>query len=194
MREVRKALIGLMAGAVVAAMVLPASPAAGSGGVSDAPVASVAKKKCKKGKKKCKKRKKGGAGGGLYVEGRYHGNYAENNVDLFFNVVGSRLYTGPFDSFFVDAPCNFGLSDQSDIKPVQATIAPNGTFSGSGTWVVAGGTGPSGFTIPWRLTGLISGTTVTSGKFEVGPYSFSDGKTCSGSTSFTAAWFSPFVL
>lgn len=192
MRQARKALIGLAASAVLAAAVVPAGAALGSAGAGEAPVASAAKKKCKKGKK-CKKRK-GGAGGGLYAQGRYAGNYAENNVSLFFNVVGSRLYTGPFDSFFIDAPCNFGLSDQSDIKPVQATIAPNGTFSGSGVWVVAGGTGPSGFSIPWRLTGQISGLTVTGGRFEVGPYSFSDGKTCSGATSFSATWFSSVIL
>jgi hypothetical protein len=193
MRQARKVLIGLTAGVVVVALALPAGSAIGSAGGSDSPVASVAKKKkCKKGKKKKCKRKKGGAG--FYLEGRYAGTYAENNVDLFFNVAGGRVYTGPFDAFYVDAPCNFGLSDPSAIEPVQANIAGNGSFSGSGVWVVAGGTGPSGFSIPWTLTGQIKGGTITSGVFQVGPYSYSDGKTCSGSTHFTATWYGPYII
>jgi hypothetical protein len=196
MRRARRALIALAAGLVVAAMVAPAGSAIGSGGGADSPAAAVAKKKCKKKGKASKKGKckKKGKQGGSYLRGRYSGTYAENNVDLFFNVNGGRVYTGPFDSFYIDAPCNFGLSDQSSIEPVQASIAGNGSFSGSGVWVVAGGTGPSGFSIPWKLTGQIKGGSITNGRFEVGPYSFSDGKTCSGATSFTAGWVGAFVL
>jgi hypothetical protein len=176
---------------------LPAGAASAGGGGHDSPLATSAKKKCKKGKgknaasakKKCKKGKKGGT----YVPGRYSGTYAENNVDLFFNVAGGRVYTGPFDTFYIDAPCSEGLSDISTIEPVQASIKSDGSFLGSGVWVV--GTGPSGFSVPWTLSGRIAGKSITNGVFSVGPYTYPfSTKTCSGSTHFTAAWYASGTL
>jgi hypothetical protein len=193
----RSTLVVLMATVAIAGMVfaLPAS-AAGPGAGADSP-AATAKKKCKKGKKKaasakkCKKGKK--KGGSSYVPGRYSGTYAENNVDLFFNVDGGRVYTGPFDTFYIDAPCSEGLSDISTIEPVQASIGSDGSFSGSGVWVV--GSGPSGFSVPWTLSGRIAGKTITNGVFSVGPYTFPfSTKTCSGTTHFTASWYGAYTL
>src|SRR4051794_38209442 len=102
-----------------------------------------AKKKLKKAKKRLKKAKKkqrsacGGGSGGAWSEGRYQGTYAENNVNLPFNVVGSRLYTGPFDSFYIDATCHSPTevyTDGTAIEPVEAAIAGSGNFSGSGVY------------------------------------------------------------
>jgi hypothetical protein len=174
------------------AFAVPAGAAAASADASGAPIAVDAKKKkkkkCKKKKKKCKK------GGGGYLQGRYSGTYAENNVDLFFNVAGGRVYTGPFDTFYIDAPCSEGLSDISTIEPVQASIGGDGRFSGSGVWVVAAGS-PSGFSVPWTLSGQISGRSISNAVFSVGPYTFPfSSKTCSGTTSFTAEWIGPYTL
>jgi hypothetical protein len=193
----RRNLVGLVAAVAIAGMAfaLPAgaAPAGGSGDASSHATSAKKKKKCKKGKqagaakKKCKKK------GGSYVPGRYSGTYAENNVDLFFNVAGGRVFTGPFDTFYIDAPCSEGLSDISTIEPVQASIRGDGSFAGSGVWVV--GSGPSGFSVPWTLTGRIAGKSISNGVFSVGPYTYPfSTKTCSGSTHFTAAWYASGTL
>jgi hypothetical protein len=130
-------------------------------------------------------------------EGRYQGRYAENNVDLAFNVVGSRLFTGPFDRFYIDATCrnvnpDYTGPDQvytnaNAIDPVDATIAADGTFFGEGLHRT-GVTPPK----PWRITGRITGDAIT-GEFST---EFTDayGNPCSGLTRFTAAWYGAYTL
>lgn len=199
MRKTRMAPLGVIAALLLAALMLamPVGSAAAAGGE---PVASAAKKKCKKKgkgasaakKKKCKKKKRGG---GFYLEGRYAGTYAENNVDLFFNVLGGRVYTGPFDAFYLDATCynadpNYTgpqvTTDSTAYEPVQATIGPGGSFAGSGVY-------NTGFTShPWTLTGQISGGSIT-GTF-TSSYTDTYGDPCSGSTSFTAQWYGSYTL
>jgi hypothetical protein len=163
-----------------------------------------AKKRLKKAKKRLKKAKKrqraacGSSGGGAaWVDGRYQGTWAENSTDLSFNVVGSRLYTGPFDSFYIDATChnvdptftgNQVYTDGSAIEPVQATIASGGNFSGSGTYVPGGGE-----QIHWTVSGHISGQSVTGGTFSVN-YTDFYGNPCSGTAHFTAQWYGAYTL
>jgi hypothetical protein len=188
----RKALVALVSTAVVGVLLLPApavtaaSAAAGSAQGSDSPIASQSKKKCKKKKRKCKKR---GQTGSPWLSGRYSGSYAENAIELRFNVVGARLYTGAFDSFFIYADCGGGNFDPSAIAPVQASIAGNGVFSGSG--VYSPGFGQQ---IPWQISGRIAGGSVTNGIFSAGPYVDFFGNQCSGTTHFTAQWFANYTL
>ena len=169
---------------------MPAGTVATSAGASAPPIAAAAKKKCKKKKKKCKK----GKGGGAYLQGRWFGAWAEGPADLLFNVVGARLYTGAFDSFFAQATCynSSGVgsptyTDVTFIKPVEASIA-NGSFSGTGTYPTG-----SGRFLPWKLSGKISGRFITNGVFEVGPYPDFAGDPCSGTTHFTAEFRGPYT-
>lgn len=161
-----------------------------------------AKNKLKKAKKKLKKAKKrqrsacGGGGGAAWSEGRYQGTYAENNVNLAFNVAGGRVYTGPFDSFYIDATChnvdpgytgpNQTYTDGSAIEPVAAGIS-GGSFSGSGVYVPGGGE-----QIAWKLSGNISGKSISGGTFSVN-YTDYYGNPCSGTTHFTAAWYGAYT-
>jgi hypothetical protein len=166
---------------------------------------SVGGKKLKKANKKLKKAKKakrqacgtsGGDGNGLgWLEGRYQGTYAENNVDLAFNVVGNRLFTGPFDGFYLYATCrnvdpdytgDLGLDDSSGYEPVQATIAADGSFSGQGVY-------RTGYTDqPWTISGRIAGGSVT-GQFS-SRYTNTYGNPCNGTTRFTAEWYGDYTL
>ena len=120
-------------------------------------------------------------------EGRWAGHYAENGVELLFNVLGGQLYTGGFDDFFVDANCPGGVfnPDPDLISPVQASIASNGDFSGSGVYQSR---------IPWQLSGHISGKSITGGTFTVGPYNDFSGVSCSGTTHFTGQWIASYTL
>ena len=120
-------------------------------------------------------------------EGRWAGHYAENSVELLFNVLGGQLYTGGFDDFFVDANCPGGVfnPDPDLISPVQASIASNGDFSGSGVYQSR---------IPWQLSGHISGKSITGGTFTVGPYNDFSGVSCSGTTHFTGQWIASYTL
>jgi hypothetical protein len=120
-------------------------------------------------------------------EGRWAGHYAENGVELLFNVLGGRLYTGGFDDFFVDANCPGGVfdPDPDQISPVQASIASNGDFSGSGVYQSR---------IPWQVSGHISGTSITGGTFTVGPYNDFSGITCNGTTHFSGQWIAAYTL
>jgi hypothetical protein len=122
-------------------------------------------------------------------DGRWAGHYAENSVDLRFNVVGSRLYTGGFDDFFISAACSDGSFDSSAIGPVQASIAANGDFAGSG--VHSPGFGQQ---IPWQLSGHIAGKSITGGAFTVGPYTDFYGHTCGATTHFTGQWIAAYTL
>ena len=87
----------------------------------------------------------GGGGGGSsspWVDGRYQGTYAENNSNLSFNVVNGKLFTGPFDSFYMVANCknvdpgytgpNQEYTDTTAMEPIEATVGGDGRFSGSG--------------------------------------------------------------
>lgn len=190
--------LGVVAALLLAALMLamPVGPAAGADGTGG-PLASAAKKKCKKkgasaAKKKCKKKR----GGGFYLEGRYAGTYSNNNVNLFFNVLGGRVYTGPFDAFYLDATCynsdpeytgpNQVYTDATAYEPVSATIGPSGSFAGSGVY-------NTGFTSqPWTLSGQISGGSIT-GTF-TSSYKNTYDDPCSGSTSFTAQWYGAYTL
>jgi hypothetical protein len=122
-------------------------------------------------------------------EGRWRGFYAENGVELLFNVVGGRLYTGGFDSFFISAACSGGSVDSSAIAPVQASIASNGDFAGSG--VYSPGFGQQ---IPWQLSGHISGKSITGGTFTAGPYTDFFGNSCVGTTHFTGQWIAAYTF
>jgi hypothetical protein len=124
-----------------------------------------------------------------WSDGRWRGYYSDNSVELLFNVVGGRLYTGGFDSFFVDATCDGGGIDPADVAPVQASISPNGDFSGSG--VYSPGFGQQ---IPWQVSGHISGQSITSGTFTVGPYANFGGGSCSGTTHFTGQWVADYTF
>ena len=124
-----------------------------------------------------------------WSDGRWRGYYSDNSLDLLFNVVGGRLYTGGFDSFFVDAACDGGGIDPANVAPVQATISPNGDFSGSG--VYSPGFGQQ---IPWQVSGHISGKSITNGTFAVGPYTDFYGGSCSGTTHFTGQWIAEYTL
>jgi hypothetical protein len=122
-------------------------------------------------------------------EGRWRGHYAENGVELLFNVLGGKLYTGGFDAFFIHAVCSDGSFDPSAIAPVQATIASNGDFTGSG--VYSPGFGQQ---IPWQLSGHISGKSITGGTFAAGPYADFSGDSCGGTTHFTGQWIAAYTL
>jgi hypothetical protein len=127
--------------------------------------------------------------GPAWSEGRWRGYYSDNGVELLFNVVGPRLYTGGFDSFFVDAACDGGGIDPDAVAPVQASISPNGDFSGSG--VYSPGFGQQ---IPWQVSGHIWGKSITGGTFTVGPYTDFYGGSCSGTTHFTGQWIANYTL
>jgi hypothetical protein len=195
MRKARKALVGVVGVlALAVAFAVPAGAAAQSAGASGSPIAVDAKKKCKKKKKKkCKKR---GGGGGAYLEGRYSGFYSDLTADLFFNVLGGRLYSGPFDPFFARATCynSSGVGSPTytevvRILPVQAFIGADGNFAGSGTQPTG-----SGRFIPWTISGHIQGGTISSGVLNVGPYPDFAGDPCSGARYFTASWFGAYTL
>jgi hypothetical protein len=127
--------------------------------------------------------------GPAWNEGRWRGFYAENGVELLFNVLGGRLYTGGFDDFFIQATCSDGSFDPSAIAPVQASISSNGDFAGSGVY-----TPGFGVQIPWQLSGHISGTSITGGTFTAGPYTDTFGNTCGGTTHFTGQWIAAYTL
>jgi hypothetical protein len=121
------------------------------------------------------------------IDGRWQGTYETSNADLAFNITGNRLYTGPFDAFFLIANCADGNPDSTAIEPVQATINPDGSFAGSGTYRPSPDSAVS-----WTLTGHISGRTMTgtfSGTYEDGLQGH-----CSGSMNFTAAWYGDYTL
>jgi hypothetical protein len=124
-----------------------------------------------------------------WSDGRWSGHYSDSSLDLLFNVVGGRLYTGGFDSFFVDAACDGGGIDPANVAPVEATISPNGDFSGSG--VYSPGFGQQ---IPWQVSGHISGKSITGGTFTVGPYTDFYGGACSGTTHFTGQWIGAYTF
>ena len=205
MRKARRALYGMLATVLCAAVAfaVPAGSAIAASDGSGSHSAVEAKKKCKKKKKhrKCKKKKKKKKqqqSGGAYLQGRYSGTYAENATDLLFNVSGGRVYTGPFDSFFIEADCTNldypntvpqAYTDPSAIEPVQASIASNGDFAGSGVY-----TPGFGLQIPWQLSGHISGTSITGGAFTAGPYTDTYGDPCGGTTHFTAQWYGDYTL
>jgi hypothetical protein len=172
----------------------------------------VKAKKCKKGyvrkvvkhKRRCVKRRRANVAptappatappaqapaAPAWSDGRWRGYYSDSSLDLLFNVVGGRLYTGGFDSFFVDAACDGGGIDPAQVAPVQASISPGGDFSGSG--VYSPGFGQQ---IPWHVSGHIAGKSITSGTFTVGPYTDFYGGSCSGTTHFTGQWFAAYTL
>lgn len=200
MGKTRMAPLGVAAALLLAALMLalPAGSAV-AGAEGGEPVAAAAKKKCKKkgkgasaAKRKCKRK-----GGGGYLEGRYSGTWSGNSANLFFNVSGGRVYTGPFDYFYIDETCYnsnplYTGPDQvyreaDAIGPVQANIAPDGSFSGSGVY-----TPGFGQTVPWTLTGKVAGGSAT-GVFSVN-YRNGYNDPCSGMASFTAQWYAPYTL
>jgi hypothetical protein len=130
-----------------------------------------------------------GPTGPAWSEGRWRGFYAENGVELLLNVLEGRLYTGGFDDFFIQATCIGGDPDPSAIAPVQASIASNGDFAGSGVYSPG-----FGLQIPWQLSGHISGTSITGGTFTVGPYTNTFGNSCGGTTHFTGQWIAAYTL
>ena len=189
------------------AVSLPAAQATADQGAS-APTADAAKKKKKKCKrvkvkkkngkivKRCKKKKKKQSGP-AWVDGRYQGNYATSNATLAFNVQGNRLFTGPFDSFYVEATCRNSdpnytgdqtYSDSTAIGPVEARIS-GGRFSGSGVYR------PSAeASIPWEISGRISGKTITDGVFTVNYKYSTSNDPCTGTARFTANWYGAYTL
>lgn len=121
-----------------------------------------------------------------WADGRWQGTYSASNADLAFNVVGNRLYTGPFDSFYVESVCEYN-TDAIAMEPVEATIGPDGNFSGSGVYR------PSATaSVPWTISGHISGQRLT-GTLSVS-YSDSFHGACSGRADFTAVWYGDYTL
>ena len=131
-------------------------------------------------------------------DGRYQGRYATTNADLAFNVAGGRLFTGPFDSFYVEAVClnadpAYTGPDQvypspRAIEPVEAPIAADGTFRGQGSVHPGSGSPP----IAWTIAGRIVGGDVQ-GEVSV---TFTDpyGNPCQGAATFTARYYGAYVL
>jgi hypothetical protein len=141
---------------------------------------------------------RGGTGGGSqgsgqgWDDGRYQGRYEENAIDLAFNIVGRRFFTGPFDGFYITANCHDADGPQTDytdstvIEPVEAAIASNGDFEGSGVY------NTGSIQIPWAIAGHVQGTAVA-GAFAV-EYNDDYGNPCSGTTQFTGAWYGDYTL
>jgi hypothetical protein len=141
----------------------------------------------------------GGSGGGGsqgsgqgWDDGRYQGRYEENAIDLAFNIVGRRFFTGPFDGFYITANCHDADGPQTDytdstvIEPVEAAIASNGDFEGSGVY------NTGSIQIPWAIAGHVQGTAVA-GAFAV-EYNDDYGNPCSGTTQFTGEWYGDYTL
>jgi hypothetical protein len=134
----------------------------------------------------------GGGGGGqqqgsAWADGRWQGTWETNATNLAFNITGTRLYTGPFDSFYLTLNCADGNTSSSAMEPIEATISPNGDFSGSGVFRPD----PS-ISIPWTLTGHVSGKSLTgtlSAERDFGYHGH-----CSGSANFTASWYGDYTL
>jgi hypothetical protein len=217
MRKARKAGAGLLA-TLLMATVAVAVPAGSATAASDAggsrSAVDAKRKKCKKGyvrksvrhKQTCVRKRRAAPtrprptappaapapaapAAPAWADGRWAGHYAENSVDLRFNVVGARLYTGGFDDFFISAACSDGSFDSSAIGPVQAAVAANGDFAGSG--VFSPGYGQQ---IPWQLSGHIAGKSITGGTFTVGPYADFYGHSCGGTTHFTGQWIAAYTF
>jgi hypothetical protein len=138
----------------------------------------------------------GGGGGGstgggqqqsASTDGRWQGTWETNATDLAFNITGSRLYTGPFDSFFLTLNCADGSISSSAMEPIEATISPNGDFSGSGVYRPD----PS-ISIPWTLTGHISGRSLTGTLSAERDFAYHGH--CTGSANFTASWYGDYTL
>jgi hypothetical protein len=121
------------------------------------------------------------------IDGRWQGTYATNNADLAFNIQGNRLYTGPFDAFYLEANCESYSPDATAFEPIEATISPNGVFYGSGTYRPS-----ASLSMPWTISGHITGRTLT-GTFSSSYHSDFHGN-CSGTTTFTAAWYGAYTL
>lgn len=142
----------------------------------------------------------GGGGGSStpWQQGRWQGTWATDAVDLSFNITGNRLYTGPFDGFYITATCHntdpeyTGYEQvyqrSTSIEPVEATISPDGKFSGSGTYVPS----PNN-PYNWTLTGQVSGGTL-SGTFSVNYFYSGGSDPCSGTANFTARWYGDYTL
>lgn len=158
-------------------------------------------KKAKRSLKKAKRAKRSACASSStqrsWQDGRYQGTYAENNVDLAFNVVGTRLFTGPFDGFYLTATCQNVdpdytgeqvYTDSSAIEPVEATIASNGDFYGEGQYFTE-----ESPPMDWTIRGHISGGNVTNGEFSA-TYTDTFGNPCSGTTRFTASWYGDYTL
>jgi hypothetical protein len=207
MRKTRKSLFGVLATVLMAAVAfsVPAGSAMAASDGSGSPSAAAAAKKCKRGyvwnkkKRKCVRKRAPGTApgtspgtspGAAWAEGRWSGNYAESGVRLLFNVSGGRLYTGGFDDFFVHATCSDGGFDPVAVSPVQASIASNGNFTGSGVFSPGFGQQRT-----WHLSGHIAGRSITGGVFTVDPYNyFGSGVVCGGTTHFTAQWFGTYTF
>lgn len=145
----------------------------------------------------------GSPGGGAappapaWQDGRYQGTWAENNTNLAFNITGTRLYTGPFDAFYISANChnvdpnytgpNQNYTDATAIEPVAATIGPDGNFSGSGTYQTGS------IAIPWTVSGHVAGGSLTGGRFSVN-YTDNYGNPCSGVANFVAQFYGAYTL
>ena len=129
-------------------------------------------------------------------DGRYQGSYADNSVDVSFNVVGARLFTGPFDAFYLQATCRNAdpaytgpdqlYTDATAIEPIVATIADDGAVSGEGVHRT-GSTPP----IPWRITGRVTGESV-SGELAA-DYTDVYGNPCSAVSRFSAGWYGAYT-
>lgn len=128
------------------------------------------------------------------IDGRYHGHYAEANADLAFYISNQRLYTGPFDAFYVEAICRNVQPDYTGpdqvypspraIEPVEVPIAADGTFKGEGSLLAGSGTLP----IRWTITGRVTGSREVHGEVTA---AFTDpyGNPCQGTTRFTARYY-----
>jgi hypothetical protein len=131
-------------------------------------------------------------------DGRYQGTYGENNTNLSFNVHGNRVFTGPFDAFYIEATCtnqdpeytgpNQVYTDATAMEPVEAAVGPDGRFSGQGVYRPSPDMAKN-----WTLTGTLSGRRINDGQFSVN-YTDYYGNPCTGVTRFTAAWYGDYEL
>ena len=121
--------------------------------------------------------------------GRWQGTYFENGTDLAFNVRDTRLFTGPFDAFYLEATCqDSDNTDATAMEPIEATISPDGRFFGQGQYRPG-----AGMVINWTVKGTIAGERITGGEFSA-TYTDYYGKPCSGTTRFTANWYGDYEL
>ena len=128
-------------------------------------------------------------------DGRWKGTWADNSTNLSFNVRGSRLFTGPGDAFYIEATCTNNnpeytgpqtRKDATAIEPIEATIGPDGRFSGQGVYRPS-----SDMAMNWTVSGTIANRQISDGEFSVS-YTAYDGDTCNGTSRFTAYWYGAY--
>jgi hypothetical protein len=143
----------------------------------------------------------GGGGGGqdpgpapAYRDGRWKGRDSTSTV-FDVNVQNGRLWAGQYDTHGGESTCqnvtgsspnpgDSSYSDRQAFTNLEASVASDGSFSGSGT---DPGNGTS-----WSVSGSLAGER-GSGKLE---WSYTDwrGNPCQGSETFEIAWYGEYTV